>query len=378
MKSSVDYNGHTVADASVPNNSTIVFWGFVAVCFATVALSAVMFTPGSLNDTVEIAIPGERSLLMESKPQYLRVYKDNEVATYRPQLTGLQPVSAHMQEIKLQMASLEQTVGDLRQSNAALQDTIELLKSHPPRPLRERIADLDDELLPPPAKPAAEAEPAIDTATSEPAAKQPAPDTPQSIIAERPARNAAPKLDAAETQAPSQLAANETVPTPRPKAAIINPEIATLPAPEIAPEVYENLPAFAALVPNQTSVTLPDATPPQLVASIPSPQEQLEVTSAAGIVYGRAGSVFTRSAFAVDLGSYEDREEAENILRRAEELSTLIDQVGTRIRPGKPTAEQGILYQALAGPFANARDSVLACAQIKGMDATCRTVIHPK
>ncbi|WP_143181408.1 RodZ family helix-turn-helix domain-containing protein [Pseudovibrio exalbescens] len=317
----------------------------------------------------------ELPFLTESEPfQTTEVFKDNELAVYQPvsyNNNRSTTAGTSVRQISTQVAMLERQLGSLRNSNERLRETLARLEAHPPQPLKVQLAQANltsgSQHLP--------AENNREGSTAKQETEQDAAALPSSQKVPR-------KIPfGADVQLASQEQAMGPDPVPLARAKpkqLQPPPIETLPAPEVAPEVYASLPPLVALSTDQPTVPLPSSEAPQLVSAISPVAANLTPTGPAGIVYGRAGSVFTRTAFAVDLGEFKSRGDAQTHLEHASAVSGLVAGVSGHVLAKDPDPENGIEYRAVAGPFANARDTALACAQLRAQNLPCRMVIHPK
>ncbi|SDU10770.1 SPOR domain-containing protein [Stappia sp. ES.058] len=143
-------------------------------------------------------------------------------------------------------------------------------------------------------------------------------------------------------------------------------------------------------------VALPGAEPPANVASVPTAENtepalpavpgarpptkpddaRLSISGAAGRISGAAGNRIGRSDFALDLGRFESREEAEGRWAEIRETQPALPAtISSRIvddpqNPGE--------LRLMAGPFPNAADAAAACAYLSSGDITCLPALYPR
>ncbi|WP_029057078.1 SPOR domain-containing protein [Stappia stellulata] len=197
------------------------------------------------------------------------------------------------------------------------------------------------------------------------------------------------KMDAAVEAIAGKPVPVETLPAPVDPATRHAPD-----KPEKARFAEEGLPA--SLSEPVRIVALPGVPAPKSVASVPTaetvdpaasatpgprPEEKpsstaLPVSGAAGRISGESGNRIARSDFALDLGGFANREEAE--ARWAD------------IRETQPALPAGIFaryvedaqspddIRLMAGPFPNAADAAAACVYLASGDITCQPTLFPR
>jgi hypothetical protein len=330
----------------------IFLWGGAALLFGVVGMSSVFLTqPG--------APAGQRYSMTQLPPAgdvpttaSIGAQKGSGMEIY-PSVGGTDAAQARHQ-IKGEVETLRREVAALRRTVAVLQERKAILA--------EKIAETSSTSAPEP------------DAASEPA--------------RQPTRfNDA--LDAAVEAIAGKPVPVETIPAP------VAPLSRKAPPKPPAPRFAEkNLPA--SLREPVRIVALPGVETPSSVASIPAtdgnppttppapgvraPGEpagtELSVSGAAGRMSGEAGNRIGRSDFALDLGRFGSRADAEGRWAEIRETQTALPaSISSRILEDPQSRGE---LRLVAGPFPNAADAAAACVYLSSGDITCSPVLYPR
>ncbi|WP_208982105.1 hypothetical protein [Pseudovibrio sp. JE062] len=190
-------------------------------------------------------------------------------------------------------------------------------------------------------------------------------------------------LDEAESQAQTEAKA-----APKPAVTVVKPKqkpitpIETLPAPELSaakpqPQAPGPLPEMKlSELTEITETTLPNASVPETVASIPAKAElpEFHKTPAAGKLSQSGRRKIVRTSFAVDLGSFDDTNALNSQWQKLKDNNPLL--LGDlKKRVSTAEVDGTTQFTLTAGPFFNAADTAVVCARLVREKVNCSPTI---
>lgn len=356
-----------VKTALTPQRVSVLSWAFAAVLFATIGLSSFQFArvengSGSLVSSGLVLPPGgdvDTTASIGGSGQIgLMPAVNGRIVTAEDELKA-----SELETLRKEIVGLRRRLGALSEQNMAYS---------------RRISALEEQL---------EAGGALIAAGDTPPVSRPQP-APGNV---RAPSESQPMRSPAQTAGPAPISGNET-------ASSVQQRIEAVPAPEIRPEIYENVRkqlshsgqmALSELrnvkapegeYPPVRIVELPSAaTDPVTTGSIApteTPAEQelptiIEPSRPVGRSGGAGRSLIQHTDFGVVVGRYKSIEDAGKAWLRFQE------QNEERMRGLRPIVSRSDMdsgaIDLLVGPFGNAADAAVACLRLLEVTGTC----HP-